>query len=206
MRETGKTVMATPLKTTDQPEEATTAVRAACVRVSHNARRMVAPMFLVATILKPAEVIVLATPGLIRKRKVQLVVMVKMQETISAGLTRAMKIPKVIVRVADTSAAKTRGASAELTMPVAKMKAVLTLPNMLRAIVQKVKVAIALATTKVDMAVKVMHKVPADVADTIAEVTDSVPVVAVTTPTRSIATRSAWNTRRKTTTPTSLSV
>lgn len=62
MRETGKTVMATPLKVIDRPEEAITAVRAACVRVSHNARRMVVRMFPVATIPKRAEVIVLATP------------------------------------------------------------------------------------------------------------------------------------------------
>lgn len=61
--------------------------------------------------------------------------MVKTPETISAGLTRAMEIPMVIVRVVDTNVAKTRGASVVLSMPVAKMKAVLTFPNMLRAIV-----------------------------------------------------------------------
>ena len=61
MKETGKTVMATPPTTIDRPEEAITAVRVVCVRVSQVAQRVAVPMCPVAILLKATEVIVLAT-------------------------------------------------------------------------------------------------------------------------------------------------
>lgn len=123
--------------------------------------------------------------------------MAKVQETIHNVLTMLMRILRVTVRALDISAAKIRGASAVLTMPVLMVRTIIIILNMLRVIVPQARVVTVLVIIKVVQAVKVMLKVPADKVDTIAEVTDSVPAVPVTTLMQSIATRNAWSIRRK---------
>ena len=133
-------------------------------------------------------------------------VMAKIQETIHNVLTMLMRILRVTVRAVDISAAKIRGASAVLTMPVLMVRTIIIILNMLRVIVPQARVVTVLVIIKVVQAVKVMLKAPAVKVDTIAEVTDSVPAVPVTTPMQSIATRNAWSTRRKIMIPMSPSV
>ena len=123
--------------------------------------------------------------------------MAKVQETIHNVLTMLMRILRVTVRAVDISAAKIRGASAVLTMPVLMVRTIIIILNMLRVIVPQARVVIVLVIIKVVQAVKVMLKAPVVKVDTIAEVTDSVLAVPVTTPMPSIATRNAWSIRRK---------
>ena len=128
--------------------------------------------------------------------------MVKTPETISVSHTIHITALRGIVRVADTSEARIHGASAVLSTPEPTTRAALIILNMLLAIVHRAKVAIVRATTRVGQAAKVMLKVAVRKEDTTVADTDSVRAVQATIRMPSIATRSAWNTRRRTMTPT----
>ena len=132
--------------------------------------------------------------------------MVKTQETISVSHTTHITAQRVIAHVVDTSEATIHGASAVLSTPEPTTRAAPIILNMPLAIAHKARVVIVRATTRVGQAAKVMPKVAVRKEDTTVADTDSVRVVQATILMPSIATRSAWNTKRRTMTPMNQSV